>query len=141
MDTRRTRGLAARLEAVRRRFEDWRRTRKIPSPIPAALWTAAVKVAALCGISRTAGTLRVNYNALRKRLEREATAAPPGPAPADRAPSTPAFVELTPPARVGACHCRLELEDGSGAKMRVELQDAQTPDLAALSRSFWEFRG
>jgi hypothetical protein len=88
------------------------------------------------GISHTAKTLRVNYTVLKKRVEHEAAAAPSGPE--ENAVAT--FLELAPPTRVGSCQCTLELEDDSGAKMRVHLQSAETPDLAALSRSFWELR-
>ena len=38
---------------------------------------------------------------------------------------------------VGHCECTLELENAGGAKMRVHLKGIATPDLAALSRSFW----
>jgi hypothetical protein len=31
----------------------------------------------------------------------------------------------------------LELENAAGAKMRIHLKNVATPDLAALSRSFW----
>ena len=34
----------------------------------------------------------------------------------------------------------VELEDAAGAKMRVHLQGVAMPDLAALSRSFWNRR-
>jgi hypothetical protein len=136
MGTRKTRALPARLAGVLRRFEHWRRTRKIPSRIPEPLWAAAVKVAGTYGIPHTAKTLRVNYNALRKRVEHQAAAAPRGP----EENTVTTFLELAPPPRVGSCQCTMELEDDSGAKMRVHLQSAEAPDLAALSRSFWELR-
>lgn len=50
---------------------------------------------------------------------------------------TAPFVELVSPAPVGLCHCTLELENTAGAKMRIELRSAAMPDLAAISRSFW----
>ena len=136
MDTRKTRALPAWLAGVQRRFEHWRRTRKIPSRIPEPLWAAAVKVAGTYGIPHTAKTLRVNYNALRKRVEHQAAAAPRRP----EENTVTTFLELAPPPRVGSCQCTMELEDDSGAKMRVHLQSAEAPDLAALSRSFWELR-
>jgi len=136
MGTKKTRALAARLEGVRRRFERWRQTRRGLSRIPESLWAAAVQMAATCGISRTAKALRGNYRALRKRVEQQAAAAPRGP----EASSVTTFLELAPPARVDSCRCTLELEDDSGAKMRVHLQGTEAPDLAALSRSFWELR-
>jgi hypothetical protein len=91
------------------------------------------------GISRTANTLRVNYSALKRRVgEGAAAAGEPKKGAADQCfASVPAFLELAPPARLGSCQCTLELEDASGAKMRVHLQGAEAPDLAALSRSFW----
>ena len=56
----------------------------------------------------------------------------------DQALPASAFLELASPMRVGSCQCVLELEDASGAKMRVHLQGAESPDLTALSRSFWD---
>lgn len=136
MATRKTRPLLARLEGVQRRFEHWRRTRKVLSRVPEPLWAAAVKMAGTWGISHTAKALRVNYNVLKKRVEHQAAAAPSGPE--ENAVAT--FLELAPPTRVGSCQCTLELEDDSGAKMRIHLQSTETPDLSALSRSFWELR-
>ena len=125
----------SRLEGVRRQFERWRRTRKALSRIPDPLWAAAVEVAGAAGISRAAKTLRVNHHALKKRIaETAATPVHPGGGP------VATFVELAPPTRTGACQCTLELEDACGAKMRVHLQSDEAPDLAALSRSFWELR-
>ena len=135
MGTRQAHARCSHLEEVRRRFERWRRTRKVLSRIPERLWAAAVEVAGAAGISHTAKTLRVNQHALKKRIA-EAAATPVHP---DGGPVA-TFLELAPPTRTGSCQCTLELEDGSGAKMRVHLQSAETPDLAALSRSFWELR-
>ena len=148
MRTRQAHAQLSRLEGVRRRFERWRRTRKVLSRIPVPLWAAAVKVAGSAGISHTAKTLGVNHRALKKRMaETAATADGPGRAAADqRRPSVdgvrlvPAFLELAAPTRSGSCQYTLELEDASGAKMRVHVQSAEAPDLAALSRSFWELR-
>lgn len=47
------------------------------------------------------------------------------------------FVELVAPVPSGLCHCTLELENSSGAKMRIQLRSAVLPDLAAISQSFW----
>jgi len=131
MDTKESRILPARVDSVRRRFEAWRRTRRVLSPIPEPLWAAAVEMAGTCGISRTAKALRVNYNALRKRVEHQAVAARHRP----EENSVTTFLELAPPPRVGSCQCTLELEDVSGAKMRVHLQGAETPDLAVVAQA------
>ena len=44
MGIKKTRELPGRLESVRRRIERWRQTRKVRSPIPDALWAAAVRM-------------------------------------------------------------------------------------------------
>ena len=133
MSPRKARTLPGRLEKVQRRFERWRQSRKIPSRIPGPLWASAVRMASMYGIAHTAKTLRVNYTALKKRIEHEADVNPSVP----QASPVATFLELAPPTRVGSCQCTLELENASEAKMRIHLQGDETPDLAALSRSFW----
>ena len=148
MRTRNARDLPARLEGLRRRFERWRRTRKDRSRIPETLWTSAVKAAGKYGLARTARVLRLDYHALRKRVEAVSSRRVSG----RRVPSHPisdretasadgqavaTFLELAPPASGSSRECILELEDPGGAKMRVHLKGIETPDLAALSRSFW----
>ena len=135
MSTKRTRDLPARLERLRRRFEGWRRTRKVRSRIPESLWASAVKLAGTYGIHRTAKALRVDYYALKKRVE-GAPAAIASKAPAEVARAQ--FLELPAAAWVGSGECTLELEDAGGAKLRVHLKGFEAPDLAALSRSFWQ---
>jgi hypothetical protein len=144
MRTRKTGGLPARLEGVRRQFEGWRRTRKVRSRIPDSLWAAAVKVAGTYGIHRTAKALRVDYYSLKKRvdyysLKKRVEGTPAGTdskVPAGAAGA--AFVALPPPAWPGCGECTLELEDAGGARMRVHLKGFAAPDLAVLSRSFWQ---
>lgn len=148
MGIKNARDLPARLEGVRVRFERWRRTREVRTRTPEALWAAAVKMAGTYGVHRTAKTLRVNYYALKKRLEREAAA--DQNADADGAAAT--FFELVPlegapfeisqpdfhgDLHTGLCECILELDRGDGAKMRVCLKGAGVPDLVTLSREFW----
>lgn len=146
MGTRKARTLPVCLEKVQRRFERWRQTRKIPSRIPRSLWASAARIASTYGLSRTAKALRVNYQVLKQRVD-ENTAASSEPEKStaerhrpsiDQALPASAFLELATPMRVGSCQWVLELEDASGAKMRVHLQGAEAPDLTALSRSFWD---
>jgi len=133
MDIGRARELPARLEGVRRRFERWRETRRGRARIPDSLWAAAARVAGRYGISRTAGVLGVNSSRLREHLGTQAAAVGSETETKDVA----RFVELSAFAGSGACQCLLELEDGSGAKLRVRLRGTGMPDLAALGRSFW----
>ena len=130
--------LSAGLEGVGRRFERWRRTHKAHRRIPDRLWAAAVKTAGTCGLHRTSKALRLDYYSLKERVEQQAAA------DREERAAAPKFLELTPPAEhasaavpAGPCQCTLELEDADGAKMRVYLRGVATPDLAALSRSFW----
>jgi len=162
MSTSKTRDPSAGLEGVRRRFEHWRRSHRVRSRIPESLWAAAVKAAGRCGIHRASKALRLDYYSLKGRVEEQSRAVPdqadrtaadqrrpckPTTAARKRLPqrclarSVPAFLELAPGhfpgVPLGHCECTLELEDADGAKMRVHLKAADTPDLAALSRSFW----
>lgn len=133
MSTKKTRGLPARLESTRRRFERWRRTRKVRTRIPEALWASAVKMAGAYGIHRTAKALGVDYYSLKKRAEKETASSPRVP----EGGSMGTFFELAAPRSADFGECILELEDAGGAKMRVHLKGVAAPDLAALSRSFW----
>ena len=132
MSTRMTAGVPGPLERARRRFERWRRSRSRGTRIPRALWAAAVEAAREYGVSRTASVLRVDYYALKKRLQEQWT-------PSNDAPmlgELSAFVELAAPAERAMGECLLELEDVDGAKLRVHLKGVAAPDLAALAHSF-----
>jgi hypothetical protein len=92
-----------------------------------------VTVAKTCGVNRTARTLRLGYYSLKERVEQEVT----GTREASAMPATAPFIELVTSPSAGSCQCRLELENAGGAKMRIELKSVVMPDLAAISRSFW----
>jgi hypothetical protein len=83
-------------------------------------------------VSRTASVLRVDYYALKKRLQEQVASSHDVP----KLGELPAFVELATPAPRTRGECLLELEDVDGAKMRVHLQGFEAPDLAALAQSF-----
>ena len=125
-------GFPPRVAALRRRFMQWRRTRKIGSRIPEPLWSAATKLAEAHGIHATAKALGVDYYCLKKRLQ-ERSASGSEAASGNGA----AFVELAGPAQLAVPECILELEDVEGAKMRIHFRGIEPPDLAALSRSLW----
>jgi hypothetical protein len=139
MNTSKTHDLPARLEGVRQRFDRWRGAHLVRSPFPDSLWAVAVKMARTYGMCRTARALRVDYYSLKRRVEQDSAAAG-----LHRGGAVATFLELPPPGDPGfaalpaaAGECTLELEDASGAKMRVHLKGFAAPDLAALSRSFW----
>jgi len=110
-----------------RQFQAWRKQRKPGCRIPQPLWAMAIRLAKAHGVSRTAAVLRLDYYGLKERAETAAT--PPQP-------SGPAFVELAPTVLV-AKQCRFELDNGSGATMRVQLVGYDAADIEALSRGFW----
>lgn len=130
--TRRRTATAAELEALRSRFERWRRTRKSKTPIPEELWSAAVELARRYGVNRTAAPLRLDGG----KLKRLVLAAGRG----SRRPAPPRFVELPAPTGVAAgwsvAEYTLELE-GHGRKLRVQCKGASAAELAALSRALW----
>jgi hypothetical protein len=164
------------LDQLRRRFEQYRQTRKARTRIPDNLWNAAAKMAGRFGVHRTADVLRLNYYDLKKRVEdgnATASASAVGKRSPQKTPTyTPKprtasaanlkaarFIELLAPAGncdhpghggptpsvqaflpAGCCDCTVELEDADGAKMRICIQGAETPDLAELGRSFWSRR-
>ena len=152
---------SARAEAVRRRFELWRRTRRGRGRIPEKLWTSAAKLAGTYGLCRTARTLGLDYNALKRRVESAGVngspagtipgrktrtrsrfnarklrseshiAKPPGSVPAMT------FVELPSLDPTGVPECIVELEHPRGVKMRIRLTGRQSLEIvAALSQVF-----
>jgi len=114
----------------RARFQAWRTRRKAGERIPQGLWAVAVRLATTHGVNRTAAALGLDYYSLKKRTESPAT---------PRQSDGPAFVEFTAPAMV-AKQCQVELDNGSGITMRVQLVGYDAADVEALARSFWNAR-
>lgn len=115
-----------RLETVRRRVDRWRGTRAhARSPMPAALWAAAVALVRQHGVYRTARGLRINYGTLKQRVEA-------GDHTSARVPS--GFVELAGPQPTARDACVIEI-DGPRAAVRIRLNGLALPDLAWLSRA------
>ena len=120
---------------VQQRFERWRRLGKKNKTagrlrIPEELWRAAVEVATEHGAYKTARALRLNHTALKARLPERS---------GERGGSVEgAFVELVPAALSGVAECVVDLEDGRGTRMRIQLRGGMTPDLASMTRAFCE---
>ena len=131
MSKRQASKIPASLSRARRRFEQWRKGHRPRSRLPEELWSQAVELAREHGVHLTARTLRLAYYPLKEKLDR-------APAPGgDHKKASPDFIELLPteiyPPRP---ECTIELEDGSGSKMRIHLKGSELPDLAALTRVF-----
>jgi hypothetical protein len=127
MSERPTVWVAAEIEEARQQFENWRCERKRGERIPANLWATAVELAKQHGVWPTAKALRLDYSRLKRRVRSE-----------EEDEKSDAFVELIPPGAM-LYSCTVEMEDGRGARMRVELKGAAA-DVTALSRTFWSER-
>jgi hypothetical protein len=104
--------VSPRVDSVRLRLERWRKNREHRSPIPEELWASAAELASEYGLAKTARALRLDYYSLKERLK--ASGQPSAP----EANTRPAFVELVPqPPAIS--ECTVELEDPSGARMRI----------------------
>ena len=122
--------LPSDLARGRDRFQAWREQRTGRGRIPRPLWALAVRLANVHGVSHTAAVLGLDYYTLKKQAEAVTGESPSSP---------PAFVELPAPV-TAAKRCRLELDNGSGATMRVQLVGYDAADIEALSRGFWGAR-
>jgi len=116
------------LSDVRGQFERWRKRRRRGTRIPTALWQAAVAAAGEHGVSKTAQELSLDYYKLKERVKSEPT--PPSASSTGRG-----FLEI--PLTSTAPECVLELEDGQGSRLRVELKGAAPAELETLARAFW----
>jgi hypothetical protein len=127
MRTRQRAELPKDLEQGRRRFHAWRERRQGARRIPQPLWDLAVRLVRQHGLSRTATALGLDYYSLKKHTE-AAGQQPPSPGTA--------FVELPAPLIVSK-QALLELDNGAGATMRVQLLGYDAADVEALARRFW----
>lgn len=114
-----------------RQIERWRQTRRHREPMPPRLWAMAARLAREHTVARIARLARVDYYALRDRLDAlvvESTG---------KQEKRPSFVELPVPLCAPSAECIVELEHPRGGRMRIHVKGAPAPDLVALSRSFW----
>jgi hypothetical protein len=124
---------SARVEAVRRRIEQWRRVRERRSPMPAPLWAAAVTLAAEHGVYPIARALRLNYPTLQARVAQRAAACRDvvGPAGFVALEGPPLLRAATPAGSV------VELADTDGATLVIRVADREALDVLRLADAFW----
>jgi hypothetical protein len=118
---------------LEKRFASWRKARVKGERIPKPLWNSAAKLARNFGIHQTARLLKLDYYSLKKHVDAQ---------PASRKntlqnTSQPTFIELPSPPLTVVNECTIELEDASGASLRMHLKGSDFPDVLALGRSFW----
>ena len=121
--------IPAKLARGRRCLERWRRTHKPRTKLPESLWSLSAELARQYGLNRTARTLRLDYNGLKKRIKFMGAD--------DASPAMSPFLELLPAGTPSTVECIIECEDGQGARIRIHLKGRELPDLAALSRGLW----
>lgn len=126
------------LEEVQQQFQLWRKTKTGRERIPDSLWQAAVEVFYIWGHSlhKISKTLHLNHTALKQHVE------PHLPSSIDVEPDAtpedpPAFIafELDSPSPVS--ECVIEMEDSTGAKMRMCLRGKTDPSILGICKSFW----
>jgi hypothetical protein len=121
---------AQSLSEVKEQFKTWRKTRISPRPIPKKLWEAAVDLTARHSISQIAKELVVDYSTLKKRaaVKKKDTAAKMSPAD---------FIEVNLEPPITVSECIVEMQDISGAKMRMHFRGKTDFDLLELAKAFW----
>jgi len=114
-------------------IQRWRQTQRHRRRMPERLWALAASLAQQHSVARISRLARLDYYALRDRLD-----ALVGEFPAKQE-KRPSFIELPMPLCAPSPECIVELEHPRGGRMRIHVKGAPAPDLAALSRSFWSF--
>ncbi len=125
MPRRRTRSQSPALSTARRQLERWRSRRDRGVRIPEELWQAAVEAAREDGLSRTATELRLDYYGLKERLASSVSEEESG------------FQEVSLPGLSMAADCTIEITDGPGTRLRVELRGSAAAQLASLVEKLW----
>jgi len=124
------------LTAARRELDRWRRSAGRGRNIPPDLWERARALAHAHGVSRTAHALGLEYYALAKRVQATRRRHGDGSGVEDAR----AFVELKMPAVATpprGSRCRLELSNGGGTRLCIELGGAAPAEIEALARGLW----
>jgi hypothetical protein len=132
MSTKQPANIPIALTIARRQFDHWRSQRPNKrTRLPKEFWQQAVALAKEHGLNKTARALGLKYYSLKKHLEATATDELK-PAEARRE-----FLEFLPsPVTSPSIDCTIELEDGSGATMRMHIKGAGIADLASFACGF-----
>jgi hypothetical protein len=102
------------LEEVHELFERWRKDKTGRSPIPEALWEAAVSLTDDHSVNRIANRLHLNYKDLKNRAGNQIT-----------------FIELPIATSV---ECTIEIEKPTGERMRIK----GNCTVVELAKEFWK---
>lgn len=131
---------AAALEKAWQLFEDWRKSKTGRPRIPKNLWQTAANLYHRHGMSinRIARRLSLNYSTLKAKTFENPPPLAVIESSDDHSPSidasSPMFIELAPLS--AHSDCVIEMENRSGAKMRVCFRGRADPGVLDLGRYF-----
>ena len=116
---------------LQRQLDQFRSAQPHRAKIPEGMWQAAVELSRQHGLYAVAHPLRLDYVALKRRLE--------GVTKLEKKKkrTSPRFVELIA-AHPAAAECLIEFESKSGSKMRIQWKGSGTPEWASLLRAWRE---
>ncbi len=123
--------LPLKLAEARKCFEQWRNKQTQRRRSPKHLWFLATELAQEFGLSRTACTLRLSYNCLKKRMETT------GLDHRSQAKCQRHFLELLPVDANPAAECAIECENIQGTKIRIQLKGQDLAGLTRLCSELW----
>ena len=133
------------LEEVRQQFKNWRKTKTGRECIPQSLWQAAAEVFQLGdhSLHQISKTLHLNQTALKKhvhQLSLSKTKSALERKPKVSSESSPTFIELELNSPASVSESVIEMEDASGAKMRICFRGKTDPNFIEICKSFWRQR-
>jgi hypothetical protein len=122
-----------RLTELSTALSEWRRNHRPRSPIPEELWSRAVALAQELGFADVFRATKLDYYALKRRVQGGRGAVVP-------APGSATFVEfrLGAQSEPSARPCVVALSDRGGRSLRIEWSVTGAEEVAALARGLWE---
>jgi hypothetical protein len=117
---------SSQVERARKKFGAWRRSRKSLSRIPDDLWESAVVAAREVGVNQASRALGLEYYALKKRFVASVK---------EPALAASRFVEFDSGGAPFFTEWSVEMDNGCGARVRIEARSPGGPDVVGLCRT------
>jgi hypothetical protein len=130
-DTNEPRNNQQQLEAVLTQFEQWRAEKVRGERIPQHLWQAAASLYPKFSVNQIARSLRLDSMDLRDYVH------PARRKYRSKPHAVPHFMPLAVGPSGGLADCRIEMKDGSKARLRIRLKGVGVGPLAELLRELW----
>jgi hypothetical protein len=121
--------LLVELEQVREELAAWRANPAKGKAIPDSVWLKAVCAAKHHGVNPVSKALGLDYTYLKKRVTG-------GGRKRRSSGLVPAFVEVKPETSSAELACVIELEKGSGTRMRICVKSAGSVDWGRIKEAF-----